>query len=383
MSFTVATHSAPPDAGDSEEIALLRELVAIETPSFDAAASARIAEVLEARFKAIGASVALHRTEAGTDLVADVPGHGAPLLLVGHTDTVWPVGTIETTVPWIEEAGRIRGPGVFDMKSGIVVMLQALGALRARPHRAVRVVLVSDEEVGSPLSQPLLREACDGVTAAIGFEAPHPDGALKVGRRGSSRVRIAVAGRSAHAGLDPELGVSAIDELVDQLLLVRDLTATAPSESPVLCNVGTLEGGGRTNVIPDRAAAEIGLRFADADTEDRVLAGLRGLVPRRAGAEITVELLSHRPTWTAGQRDHELLASVALLAAGIGHELGGRPANGAGDTNLLGSLEIPTLDGFGPRGAGAHATNEHILTPSLFERIELLTTVLSEHALGP
>ncbi|QMU97687.1 M20 family metallopeptidase [Microbacterium esteraromaticum] len=383
MSFTAATHSASSDGGDREAIALLRELVAIETPSFDAAASTRIAELLEARFREVGASVVLHRTEAGTDLVADVPGHGAPLLLVGHTDTVWPVGTIETSVPWIEEGDRIRGPGVFDMKSGIVVMLHALAALRARPHRAVRVVLVSDEEVGSPLSQPLLREVCEGVAAAIGFESPHPDGALKVGRRGSSRVRIAVEGRSAHAGLDPELGVSAIDELVDQLLLLRDLTATGPSESPVLCNVGTLEGGGRTNVVPDRAAAEVGLRFADADAEDRVLAGLRGLAPRRAGAKIAVDLLSHRPTWRAGRRDHELLASVARLAAGIGQALGGRPANGAGDTNLLGSLGIPTLDGFGPRGAGAHATSEHILTPSLFKRIELLTTVLSEHAPGP
>lgn len=382
MSFTAATHSSPSDAGNGEEIALLRDLVAIETPSFNAGASARIAEALEARFGAVGAAVTLHKTEAGTDLVAELPGHGAPLLLVGHTDTVWPVGTIDSSVPWIEEVDRISGPGIFDMKSGIVVMLQALAALRDRPRRAVRVILVSDEEVGSPLSQPLLREACEGVAAAIGFESPHPDGSLKVGRRGSSRVRLAVTGRSAHAGLDPELGVSAIDELVDQLLLVREITATTPSDSPVLCNVGTLEGGGRTNVVPDRAAAEIGLRFADADSEERVLDALRALVPRRAGAGLAVELLSHRPTWSANQRDLDLLARVASLAVGIGQRLEGRPANGAGDTNLLGSLGIPTLDGFGPRGAGAHATNEHILTQSLFDRIELLTAVLSQHEPG-
>lgn len=382
MSFTAATHSSPSDAGNREEIALLRDLVAIETPSFNADASARIAEALEARFDAVGAAVALHKTEAGTDLVADLPGYGAPLLLVGHTDTVWPVGTIESSVPWVEEAGRISGPGIFDMKSGIVVMLQALTALRDRPRRAVRVILVSDEEVGSPLSQPLLREACEGVAAAIGFESPHPDGSLKVGRRGSSRVRLAVTGRSAHAGLDPELGVSAIDELVDQLLLVREITATTPSDSPVLCNVGTLEGGGRTNVVPDRAAAEIGLRFADTHAEKRVLDALRALIPRRAGAGLAVDLLSHRPTWSANQRDLDLLARVASLAVSIGQRLEGRPANGAGDTNLLGSLGIPTLDGFGPRGAGAHAANEHILTQSLFDRIELLTAVLSQHEPG-
>lgn len=383
MNLTPTAPFASGSTSGSREIALLRELVHIETPSLDSTASARIAQLLEAVFVEVGADVRLHTTATGTDLVAEIPGSGEPLLLVGHTDTVWPVGTIESRVPWVEDGERISGPGVYDMKSGIVVMLGALARLRDRPHRAVRIVLVSDEEVGSPISESLIREVSTGVAGAIGFESPHPDGALKVGRRGSSRVRLTVRGKPAHAGLDPELGVSAIDELVDQLMRIRALTRTRPSESPTLCNVGTVHGGGRTNVVPENATAEIGLRFAHAATEERVLSELRSLAPHRDGATIGFELLSHRPTWNVGEGDRTLLASVARLAAGVSQHLTGRPANGAGDTNLLGSLGIPTVDGFGPRGGGAHAENEHILTPSLFARIELLTAILSELPTDP
>lgn len=382
MSFDAATAGTAARAAGGDEIALLRQLVEIESPTFDAQASARIAELLEARFAQIGADVRLVASDAGTNLLAELPGEheDSPLLLVGHTDTVWPVGTIESNVPWAEDGTRIAGPGVYDMKSGIVVMLTALARLRTEARRAVRVVLTCDEEVGSPTTQPLLRQLCAGASGVLGFESPHPDGALKMGRRGSSRVRLAVSGRSAHAGLDPELGVSAVDELVDQLIRVREITAAADPDSPVLCNVGMIRGGARTNVVPDRAVADIGLRFADPECERRVLDELRRLSPRRDGAAVDFELLSHRPTWRATVQDRALLATVAAAAGRVGQRVVGRPANGAGDTNLLGSLGIPTLDGFGPRGGGAHAESEHILVASLFERIELLGSVLTAAA---
>lgn len=359
-------------------IALLKQLVEIESPSFNVAASERIATVLEAHFTSLGGQVRLVRTEAGTNLIVDVPGTGSPLLFVGHTDTVWPIGTISSTVPWVEADGKISGPGVFDMKSGIVVMLLALARLKGTTHRAVRIVLTCDEEVGSPTTKELLQELSENASAAFGFESPHPDGSLKVGRRGSTRVRISVTGRAAHAALDPELGISAIDELVDQLLRVREITAAHDLPSQVLSNVGTIAGGARANVVPDAASAEVGLRFIDPDTERRVLAQLRDLAPMRSGALVDVELLSNRPAWSASAEDHALLERTAEIASQIGQRLSGRPASGAGDTNLLGSLGIPTLDGFGPTGGGAHATSEHIVTSSLFERAELVTALLMQ-----
>lgn len=368
------------DHPSDDIIALVRELVRLETPSRDAEASGRIADLLSAWFAGVGGSVDRFTHDLGTDLVIDVPGTGDPILLIGHTDTVWPIGTVDDDLPWTEEGDVVRGPGSYDMKAGIVVMLETLRRLQPLPlaqRRAVRIVLVADEEIGSPVSGPLLAERARGAACAIGFESPHPDGALKVGRRGSARVRIAVTGRAAHAALDPEHGVSAIDELVDQLLRVRAIVADPDLPSPVLCNVGVIDGGARTNVVPAQAAAEIGLRFLDPDSEERVLAALRGLTPVRPGAHVEVAVLSARPAWRASAADATFLARIAEAGAALGQHVDGRPAAGAGDTNLLGGRGIPTVDGLGPRGGGAHAVDEHFLRSSLHERIALLRAVLT------
>lgn len=379
---TVTTFPADREADDSSDdiIALVRELVLVETPSRDTVASARIADILSRRFAEVGGAVQRVDTAAGTDLVIDVPGSGDPVLLIGHTDTVWPVGTLDGDVPWSTEGDVVRGPGAYDMKAGIVVMLEALRSLQPLPlprRRAVRVILVSDEEVGSPVSGPLLAERAQGVAAAIGFESPHPDGALKVGRRGSARVRLGVTGRAAHAALDPERGVSAVDELVDQLVRVREIVSAPDLPGPVLCNVGIISGGARTNVVPAQAQAEIGLRFADPVTEDTVLRALRALPPHRDGAVVSAEVLSARPAWQASAQDDALLEGIAAAGRPLGQSISGRPAAGAGDTNLLGALGVPTVDGFGPRGGGAHAVDEHFLRSSLRERVALLRAVLT------
>lgn len=346
---------------DSRPVELLRQLVQIESPSNDTAASARMAEAMTAELEACGAEVAAELTPAGTNLRAELAGEGAPILLVGHLDTVWPVGTLDGDVPWSVDGDTVRGPGVYDMKSGLVVMVHALRALKDQRHRAVRVALVGDEEIGSPHSREFVLRSAEGVAAAIGFESPHPDGALKIGRRGSCRVRVDVAGRAAHAALDPEAGVSAIDELVDQLLRVREITRD------VLCNAGTIAGGGRANVIPNAAHAELGLRFADAASEARVLERLEALAPIRPGASIRVTRLSQRPTWQPSEADAQLATQLGLA---------GRPAAGGGDTNFLGAAGVPTVDGFGPTGGGAHAVTEHASLASLDERIVQLQEFL-------
>lgn len=346
-----------------------------ETPTGDAPELDALADVLEERYRELGARTERVARETGDHLVARWgDGDGSHVLLLGHHDTVWPRGTLET-MPVAAADGVLRGPGVYDMKGGLVVAETAFAVLRecgVAPARPVRLVVVADEEVGSPTARPLVEEHMAGAVAVLGLESPHPGGALKSARLGSTRVRIEVRGRSAHAALDPESGVSAVDELVDQLFAVREIMAAEPT---VLCNVGTVGGGGRTNVVPDQACADVGLRFTDTATQDRVLAALAGLTPVRAGAEVTVRTLTSRPAWS--DTDDDLLARVAAAGATVGQEVTGRPAAGGADTNTPGAAGIPTLDGFGPLGGGAHAPDERIELATLPERVALLASVLT------
>lgn len=363
----------------------LTGLVAVETPSQDATASATIAARLAERWSRLG-TVRVEETVVGTHLVVEVPGAphlaaAAPVVLLGHSDTVWPIGTLAAAVPLRVEPDVVAGPGTYDMKSGLVVMLTAVEALvgLGLPFPPLRVVIAADEEVGSGSATDLVRAACAGAAAVLGFESPHPDGSLKVGRLGSTRLRLRVVGREAHAALDPEAGVSAIEELIDQLGEVRGAVAAISRQRPgeVLYNVGAISGGGRTNVVPAIAEALIGLRFGTAAAEADVLAAFTALVPRREGAVLESDVLSARPAWQASPADERLLAEVALVGEALGQPLSGRPAAGAADTNTSGSMGIPTLDGFGPRGGGAHATGEHVLIDSLLDRVVLLAALLT------
>jgi glutamate carboxypeptidase len=346
-----------------------------ETPTGDTEALNALADVLEERYRELGARTERVARESGDHLVARWGDGDAPhVLLLGHHDTVWPRGSLES-MPLTMEGGVLRGPGVYDMKGGLVVVELALAVLHRcglQPARPLRLVVVADEEVGSPTARPLVEAEMAGAVAVLGLESPHPDGALKSARLGSTRVRIEVTGRAAHAALDPASGVSAVDELVDQLFAVREIMTAEPT---VLCNVGTVGGGGRTNVVPDRAAADIGLRFPDARTQQRVLSALAGLAPVRTGAEVVVRTLTSRPAWSGSSDD--LLARVTAAGVAVGQWVTGRPASGAADTNITGAAGIPTLDGFGPLGAGAHAPDERIETASLAARAALLASVLT------
>lgn len=364
---------------------LLERMVVTESPTGDAEGVTAVADQVRELFAEHHAEVSVHESEAGTHLVLDIPGAGeqsaaAPVLFVGHSDTVWPTGTLEK-MPFRIEEGIAYGPGVFDMKSGLLIMYQGLSVSTelglARPP--VRVIVVGDEEIGSPSSRELLLASAEGVSAVLGFESPHPGGALKMGRLGSTRLRLEVTGRASHAALDPEGGVNAIEELVDQILALREIIGSAHEAAPgdVLCNVGTITGGGKTNVVPAAASVEVGLRFRTPEVEQQVLASIRELAPVRAEARLQVQTLSQRPAWQADDADEELLASVEAAATDAGLPgVRGRPAAGAGDTNFLGS-SLPTLDGFGPDGAGAHADHEQVRLESIPERIALLAALLA------
>ncbi len=209
--------------------------------------------------------------------------------------------------------------------------------------------------------------------AALGLEPPLPDGGLKTGRRGVARVQLTVEGLAAHAGLDAALGVSAIDELLDQLLALR---AVGPGPPEASLNVGTIGGGTRANVVAGQASAELGLRFGTTEAEQALLGACEALTAIRPGAVLRTRRLSYRPAWRADP-GNPLAAELVALAAGLGMSLSTGPSGGAGDTNLTGARGIPTVDGLGPAGAGAHAPGEYASIGSLLHRAALLAAYLS------
>ena len=357
----------------------LREYVGHETPTGDPQALNAFADRLLTRYGELGATARRVPTPTGDHVVADFPGRGpraadSPMLFLAHHDTVWPIGQLQDAMPWRQQDGIIHGPGVFDMKGGLVVLETALEQVAGQDHRPVRVVVVADEEIGSPSARELVTAESAGAHAVFGLEPPHPNGDLKTSRRGSTRVRIEVTGRAAHAALDRSRGVSAIDELVDQLILVRALVSRYED---VLCNVGTIAGGGRTNVVPGSASADIGFRFVDPETEREVLEAVTGLEPVRADARMQVRVMSSRPAWQPSAATEQLLETVAAIGRSVGQKVGGAAASGAADTNLTGWLGLPTLDGLGPVGKGAHAVHEQVVAASLAERTALLAAIIT------
>jgi len=373
----------------------LAHLVQLESPSGDVARLGALRDVLADRLARLGGTVELVPGDAGDHVRAQFPAAGRAaagraaagraaadraqagghILVVGHYDTVWEAGWLASH-PFEMRGLVATGPGVLDMK-GAIVALELAFELLAGSGRAlaqpVQVVLVGDEEVSSPHGRTAVMDAAAGAAAVVGLEPPHPDGGLKTGRRGVARVRLDVHGREAHAGLTVAGGVSAIDELLDQLVRLRD---ALPRAADLGWNIGRVSGGTRANVIAGRASAEVGLRFATRQTERAAFSAVRNLTPVRPGARVAAKILSSRPAWpaTPGNR---LAEHVIGLAAGLGEQLGARPAGGAGDTNFTGAAGLPTVDGLGPRGRGAHSPAECVRVDSILRRAELLAALFS------
>jgi glutamate carboxypeptidase len=354
----------------------LRQLVELESPSGDPVRLGRIRDVLADRLRELGGQVDVIPGPAGDHILARFRGRdGAAghLLVVGHYDTVWEVGWLASH-PFTVTDGWATGPGVLDMKGAIVALENALALAQAdggELAQDVRVLLVSDEELSSPHSRDAVMAAAGGAAGVIGIEPPHRDGALKNGRRGVARVRLEVAGQEAHAGVTPRGGISAADELVDQLLRLRE---ALPSTADSGCNVGTIAGGTRANVVAGRASAELGLRFGSPDAERAAFATLHGLRPIRAGARVSTVVLASRPVWPADPQCR-LVRHVLLQAGLLGEQLTARPAHGAGDTNFTGAAGLPTVDGLGTRGSGAHSPDEKTEIDSILRRADLLAAL--------
>jgi glutamate carboxypeptidase len=362
-----------------EMLSLLQQLVEHESPSTNKTAVDGLGKKLARELEVSGATVRIIEAgEFGNHLLAEVAGkeQDAQILVIGHMDTVWDVGTLDD-MPFRIEEGRCHGPGVFDMKAGLVQVLFAVRALRetGRESSARVVILInSDEEMGSPSSRPLIEEQARGSRAAFVLEPSlSPDGRLKTFRKGGGVFRLSVQGRAAHAGLDPRAGVSAVEELARQIVALHAMT---DYERGITVNVGTIQGGTRVNVIAAEAFAEIDVRvstMADARTmEARIL----GLQPYLEGVEVVVSGGIDRPPLERSPGVVSLYETARRISNELGFELDEGPAGGGSDGNLTAAQGTPTLDGLGAVGDGAHAAHEHVLVAEIPRRAALLARLL-------
>ena len=357
-------------------VADLAALVALDAPSGDVALLNANAAILERRAQEIGGRVRRWETEAGTHLEARFgPEAGRPVLLLAHYDTVWPHGTAEVR-PFSREDGIIRGPGVFDMRGGLVAALSAVAALTALDllDRPVVVLLTADEEIGSTTSEELIVTLGRQAAAVLVPEPPLPDGGLKTQRKGVLTYGLSVRGLASHAGLDPERGISAVHELLDLAQAARTL---ADPSCGTTVNIGLFGGGSRANVVAADASAEIDVRVATQSEYERVETWFRGVGAAAPGATATVELRNARPPMERTPAIATAAARAKELAALLDLELTEGAAGGASDANFLAKYEVPIIDGLGPRGGGAHALDEHIIVDSLLERVALLALLVA------
>lgn len=355
---------------------LLAELASIETPSTRAASQEPALSLLAAELEARGFRARrLAGAVSGGMLYAQPRGFSRRRrprqLLLGHLDTIWPLGSI-TTMPVRREEGRLYGPGVYDMKAGIVQMLFALGEMPRSAPVAPVVLLTTDEEIGSPDSAAVIQELARGAERVFVMEPSlGPTGRLKTARKGAGRFVVHVHGRAAHAGLDPEHGASAILELSR---VVQALFSLNDPEKGTTVNVGTIDGGIGANVVAARARAEVDVRVRTVSEGERIARDIRALRPSTPGTELEIEGEIGRPPLPP-TASRELLRLARRAGAALGLSIEGGEAGGTSDGNLTAPL-APTLDGLGAVGAGAHAEHEHVEIERMPERAALLALLL-------
>jgi glutamate carboxypeptidase len=364
-----------------EIVGLIGELVNIESPSHDVKRSRAVTAWIERQAIATGAGLTVEpiESQAGVHLVIRAfPGGERPVMLLGHTDTVHPVGTHNRN-PTRTEGDRFYGCGIFDMRSGIVLMLEALRFFAANnvpPPRPITMVLSCDEEVGSHTGRPIVEREAGNAHACLVIE-PSADGMVKTGRKGTGMFTLQARGVSAHAGLEPEKGANAVAELARQ---VEKIHAIAGPEAGTTVNVTTFNGGTTTNVIPDLAKCDIDVRFSTEAEAQRVVGQLNALTP--FDQRITLELLGdiNRPPMERTAAVVDLFEKARSIAASFGYDLEETQVGGASDGNFVAALSVPVLDGLGITGAGAHRLDEHILVSDITKRATLLVLLLASKA---
>jgi glutamate carboxypeptidase len=362
-------------------IETIRQLVELESPSDNKAAVDRLGSMLAGRFEGLGGHAKLHRAvDVGDHLQVDFSGkrRGKPLLLLGHLDTVYPLGTLKH-MPYRLADGRLWGPGSFDMKSGIAFMLHAIEALRSWHEdelpRPVTVLLVTDEEVGSETSRRITESLAKNCAAVLVLEPSlGPKGAVKTGRKGVGGYRLRVRGAAAHSGLDFEKGESAILELAKQIVAISRMTDI---KRGITLNVGTIGGGTRANVIPAEASAVVDARAVRTKDFTALDRKLRALKPFNRKCKLEIVGGIERPPMERSPAVVRLFQKASDIARQLGWKLEEASVGGGSDGNFTAALGLPTLDGLGGVGEGAHAPHESILISELPRRTAFLAQLIA------
>ncbi|MCX5406819.1 M20 family metallopeptidase [Streptomyces sp. NBC_00335] len=344
----------------------LRTLVEVESPSRDLEALSSSAKVVAGLIESrLGGQAVLVHSDAGPHV--HWSGGGDPrVLILGHHDTVFPLGTLERR-PFKVEGGHATGPGVFDMLGGLVQAVHGLAALDDRS--GVEILVTADEEVGSRTSRALIEERARACGAVLVFEGAADGGALKTGRKGCGTFQVTVKGRASHAGLEPAAGVNALIEAAHQVLDIAALgrPEVGTTVTPTVASAGTLD-----NVVPAEASLIVDVRVESSDEKARIESAFAALTPHLAEAEITVQGAVGRPPMPESAST-ELFAMALDLLPG----LEGTAVGGGSDGNFTAALGVPTLDGLGAVGGGAHADHEYLVIGSMAERANLVTGLVN------
>jgi glutamate carboxypeptidase len=364
-----------------ELLALTCALVETESPSGDKDGSSAVVSLLANAAGSINAVSSVERItseEFGEHLriKAFTDNNSSPIMILGHTDTVHPRGAIKER-PWRAEGNRIYGPGIFDMKANCALALEVLLACEATESRSrspITILLTCDEETGSPSGRGLVEAESKNARAVLVLEPPASGGRVKTARKGTGMFTIEVHGRAAHAGLDPEKGVSAVLELAKQTIRLHDLNNFATGSTVTVTVVG---GGTHSNVVPAEARAEVDVRFSTKTDGQRIESEIHNLKPYDERAKVVVGGGINRPPLERTDKVAALYEQARAIAALLDFDLGEASVGGASDGNFVGALGVPVLDGLGIEGDGAHAAHEHIVIDGIALRGALLAGLIS------
>jgi glutamate carboxypeptidase len=367
----------------SHILSLTRALVEQESPSEDEAGSKAVVSLLVEEVRSIEPVTIIERISSeayGEHLrlkaFAGEQSEAKPIVILGHTDTVHPRGSLAQR-PWRVEGNRAYGPGIFDMKANCalaVESIRACAALGISPRRPVVLLLTCDEERGSPRGRALVEAEAENSQAFLVLEPPATGGRVKTGRKGTGSFTLETHGLAAHAGLEPEKGASAVLEMARQIQRLHDLNNGGGGIS---VNVGVVRGGTVSNVVPAEAWAEIDIRFVTKDEAERIERVFRNLQPFDPRVKLVVTGEINRPPLERGKEVLALYEHARSIAAEIGYELGEAQVGGASDGNFAAAMGASVLDGLGLDGDGAHAIHEHILIDDIPRRGALLTALLA------
>lgn len=354
-----------------EMIGFLKELVHLESPTQTKPAVDRCSARLIEELEHYGAAAACYpQKKRGHLYVADLPGPEtfSPLLVLLHTDTVWPVGTL-AKMPFAVREDRIFGPGVLDMKAGAVMAVFAIKFLtdnHLKPSRPIRIFINSSEEINWEASDQLIRSLAEQAGPVLCMEPALPGGAVKLQRKGRMTVRVSVRGTSAHAAT-PEKGVNAVELLMETLNRILELRGNG-----VTVNIGRIHGGGKLNIVPARAAAGLDIRFWTEAEAREIKNFLRSRETGNEKSRVCISLLNQTPPMESTPAGDHLFHEAGKIASKLGLNLKKGKSGGGSDASIASAAGAPVLDGLGPDGDGIHAENEHLLISSWLERTALL-----------